>query len=129
MTAALACHTPVRIDLMIWALCGTAAANNMRGKTGTLTYVNALSGYITTKGGQLLILSMMGNNYTGPGRDVTAVVRSRMKRGPAALREKRAPPVECHRTAFFTVLATEWSITMNLSTPSKPVPRAFFIGP
>jgi D-alanyl-D-alanine carboxypeptidase/D-alanyl-D-alanine-endopeptidase (penicillin-binding protein 4) len=53
---------------------GTAAANNLRGKTGTLTYVNALSGYITTKSGQMLILSVMGNNYTGPGRDVTAVM-------------------------------------------------------
>ena len=55
-------------------LRNTAAANNLRGKTGTLTYVNALSGYITTKGGQPLILSVMGNNYTGPGRDVTAVM-------------------------------------------------------
>jgi D-alanyl-D-alanine carboxypeptidase/D-alanyl-D-alanine-endopeptidase (penicillin-binding protein 4) len=53
---------------------GTAAANNMRGKTGSLTYVNALSGYIMTKRGQQLILSMMGNNYTGPGREVTAVM-------------------------------------------------------
>jgi D-alanyl-D-alanine carboxypeptidase/D-alanyl-D-alanine-endopeptidase (penicillin-binding protein 4) len=52
----------------------TAAANNLRGKTGTLTYVNALSGYITTRRGQLLILSLMGNNYTGPGRETSAVM-------------------------------------------------------
>jgi serine-type D-Ala-D-Ala carboxypeptidase/endopeptidase (penicillin-binding protein 4) len=52
----------------------TAAANNFRGKTGTLTFVNALSGYLTTKRGDLLILSLMGNNYTGLGRDVTAVL-------------------------------------------------------
>ncbi len=52
----------------------TAAANNFRGKTGTLTFVNAMSGYITTKRGDLLILSLMGNNYAGPGRDVTAVL-------------------------------------------------------
>jgi serine-type D-Ala-D-Ala carboxypeptidase/endopeptidase (penicillin-binding protein 4) len=52
----------------------SAAANNMRGKTGTLTYVNALSGYVTTKRGQPLILSLMGNNYTGPGRETTAVM-------------------------------------------------------
>jgi serine-type D-Ala-D-Ala carboxypeptidase/endopeptidase (penicillin-binding protein 4) len=52
----------------------SAAANNMRGKTGTLTYVNALSGYITTKRGQPLILSLMGNNYTGPGRETTGVM-------------------------------------------------------
>jgi D-alanyl-D-alanine carboxypeptidase/D-alanyl-D-alanine-endopeptidase (penicillin-binding protein 4) len=52
----------------------SAAANNLRGKTGTLTYVNALSGYITTKRGQPLILSLMGNNYTGPGREVTGAM-------------------------------------------------------
>jgi serine-type D-Ala-D-Ala carboxypeptidase/endopeptidase (penicillin-binding protein 4) len=52
----------------------STAANNMRGKTGTLTYVNALSGYITTKRGQPLILSLMGNNYTGPGRETTGVM-------------------------------------------------------
>jgi D-alanyl-D-alanine carboxypeptidase/D-alanyl-D-alanine-endopeptidase (penicillin-binding protein 4) len=52
----------------------TAAFNNMRGKTGTLSYVNALSGYITTRRGQLLVLSLIGNNYTGPGREVTAVM-------------------------------------------------------
>jgi D-alanyl-D-alanine carboxypeptidase/D-alanyl-D-alanine-endopeptidase (penicillin-binding protein 4) len=52
----------------------SAAANNLRGKTGTLTFVNALSGYITTKRGQPLILSLMGNNHTGPGRDTTGVM-------------------------------------------------------
>lgn len=51
----------------------TAAANNVRAKTGTLSYVNALSGYVTTKGGELLIFSLMGNNYVGAGRDVTGV--------------------------------------------------------
>lgn len=50
-----------------------AAANNLRGKTGTLSYVNALSGYVTTKHGYVVIFSLMGNNYTGPGRDVTGV--------------------------------------------------------
>jgi D-alanyl-D-alanine carboxypeptidase/D-alanyl-D-alanine-endopeptidase (penicillin-binding protein 4) len=52
----------------------SAATNNLRGKTGTLTYVNALSGYITTKRGQPLILSLMANNYTGPGRETTGVM-------------------------------------------------------
>ena len=50
------------------------AANNFRGKTGTLSFASALSGYLTTKNGQMLILSIMGNNYTGPGRDVTSVI-------------------------------------------------------
>jgi D-alanyl-D-alanine carboxypeptidase len=51
----------------------TAAANNFRGKTGTLTGANALSGYVTTRRGQVVIVSLMGNNYAGAGRDVTSV--------------------------------------------------------
>lgn len=51
----------------------TAAANSFRGKTGTLTGANALSGYVTTKRGQVVIVSLMGNNYAGAGRDVTGV--------------------------------------------------------
>src|SRR5262249_30146370 len=52
----------------------TPATNNVRGKTGSLSYVNALSGYLTTKHGQMLIFSFVGNNYTGGGRDVTTVM-------------------------------------------------------
>jgi serine-type D-Ala-D-Ala carboxypeptidase/endopeptidase (penicillin-binding protein 4) len=52
----------------------SAAADNLRGKTGTLTYVNSLSGYIKTRRGQPLILSIMSNNYTGPGRETTGVM-------------------------------------------------------
>jgi D-alanyl-D-alanine carboxypeptidase/D-alanyl-D-alanine-endopeptidase (penicillin-binding protein 4) len=51
----------------------TPAAGNVRAKTGTLTFVNAMSGYLTTKSGQTLIFSLMGNNHTGAGREVTAV--------------------------------------------------------
>ncbi len=51
-----------------------AAANNFRGKTGTLTAANALSGYVTTKRGQVVIVSLMGNNYAGAGRDVVGVL-------------------------------------------------------
>ncbi|MFN0111134.1 MAG: D-alanyl-D-alanine carboxypeptidase/D-alanyl-D-alanine-endopeptidase, partial [Blastocatellia bacterium] len=52
----------------------TAAAGNFRGKTGTLSYVNALSGYVTTKRGQVVIVSSVGNNFVGAGREVTAVL-------------------------------------------------------
>ncbi len=40
---------------------GTAAAGNIRGKTGTIDQVSALSGYITTAGGEQLVLSIVVN--------------------------------------------------------------------
>ena len=48
----------------------TAAANNVRAKTGTLRYVYALSGYVTTVAGERLAFSVMVNNYYNPDRSI-----------------------------------------------------------
>ncbi len=40
---------------------GTAAAGNIRGKTGTIGQVSALSGYITTAAGEQLVFSILVN--------------------------------------------------------------------
>ncbi|MFL6214655.1 MAG: D-alanyl-D-alanine carboxypeptidase/D-alanyl-D-alanine-endopeptidase [Blastocatellia bacterium] len=42
---------------------GTAAAGNARAKTGSLRYVYALSGYVTSAAGEPLAFSIMLNNY------------------------------------------------------------------
>jgi D-alanyl-D-alanine carboxypeptidase/D-alanyl-D-alanine-endopeptidase (penicillin-binding protein 4) len=43
-------------------MTGTPAAGNLHGKTGTLTGVNALSGYVTQASGRQLVFSAVVNN-------------------------------------------------------------------
>lgn len=45
---------------------GTAAAGNMRGKTGTIDQVSALSGYVTTAAGEQLVVSIIVNGVPEP---------------------------------------------------------------
>ena len=40
---------------------GTAGAGNVRGKTGTIDQVSALSGYLTTAGGEPVVFSVVVN--------------------------------------------------------------------
>jgi D-alanyl-D-alanine carboxypeptidase/D-alanyl-D-alanine-endopeptidase (penicillin-binding protein 4) len=42
---------------------GTVGEANVRGKTGTLGNVRSLSGYVTTASGQVLLYSILCNNY------------------------------------------------------------------
>jgi D-alanyl-D-alanine carboxypeptidase/D-alanyl-D-alanine-endopeptidase (penicillin-binding protein 4) len=45
---------------------GTAAEGNVRAKTGSLRYANALSGYVTTAAGERLAFSLMLNRSVPP---------------------------------------------------------------
>lgn len=57
----------------------TAAENNLHAKTGSMTYVDTLAGYVTTAAGERLAFAIMLNNYEpppdGPGAstDVDAI--------------------------------------------------------
>jgi serine-type D-Ala-D-Ala carboxypeptidase/endopeptidase (penicillin-binding protein 4) len=42
----------------------TAAQGNLRGKTGSLTHVSSLSGYVTTRDGERLAYAIVMNGYT-----------------------------------------------------------------
>ena len=52
---------------------GTAAAGNLRGKTGTIDQVSALSGYLTTAGGERIAFSAL-TNAIPDGRLRTATI-------------------------------------------------------
>ncbi len=47
---------------------GTKAAKNLRAKTGVLERVRTHTGYVHTRGGDLVCFSMMANDFSGSGR-------------------------------------------------------------
>lgn len=57
---------------------GTAAAGNVHAKTGSLTGVSALSGYVTAADGQPLVFAMMSNNVLGSARRIEDGVAVRL---------------------------------------------------
>jgi D-alanyl-D-alanine carboxypeptidase/D-alanyl-D-alanine-endopeptidase (penicillin-binding protein 4) len=52
----------------------TPAANNLHGKTGSLTGVTSLSGYVTNADGRKLVFAMISNNYLVSPRSVEDAV-------------------------------------------------------
>lgn len=52
---------------------GTPAQGNVHAKTGTVDRSHALSGYVTTADGKILLFSFQANNYTVPNTQVERV--------------------------------------------------------
>ncbi|MDF5754561.1 D-alanyl-D-alanine carboxypeptidase/D-alanyl-D-alanine-endopeptidase [Spongiactinospora sp. TRM90649] len=64
---------------------GTPAAGNLRAKTGTMTEVSGLAGYVDTADGEPLVFCVLLNNHLTSVKDVedaVAVRLSRFRRGP-----------------------------------------------
>jgi D-alanyl-D-alanine carboxypeptidase/D-alanyl-D-alanine-endopeptidase (penicillin-binding protein 4) len=53
---------------------GTAAAGNLRAKTGTMSNIRSLAGYVTTRDGEHLALVIIVNNYEGVGADANDTI-------------------------------------------------------
>jgi D-alanyl-D-alanine carboxypeptidase/D-alanyl-D-alanine-endopeptidase (penicillin-binding protein 4) len=74
---------------LIGRMRGTAAEGNIHAKTGSMNYVHALAGYVTTAAGERLAFDIMLNNYApadnapGASRDIdTIAVMLANYRGP-----------------------------------------------
>jgi D-alanyl-D-alanine carboxypeptidase/D-alanyl-D-alanine-endopeptidase (penicillin-binding protein 4) len=59
---------------------GTALARNVQAKTGTLSNVRALSGYLERADGEKLVFSIIVNHYTAPSAEIDAIVEKALER-------------------------------------------------
>jgi D-alanyl-D-alanine carboxypeptidase/D-alanyl-D-alanine-endopeptidase (penicillin-binding protein 4) len=53
---------------------GTAAEGNVRAKTGTMSNVRSLAGYVRTREGERLAFAILVNNFEGTGAQANAAV-------------------------------------------------------
>jgi len=53
---------------------GTAAENNVRAKTGTMSNVRSLAGYVRTRDGEPLAFALMVDNFEGTGAQAAAAM-------------------------------------------------------
>lgn len=54
-------------------MVGTAAANNLRAKTGTIEFVRSLSGFVSSADDELLVFSFLSNHFTVAVSEITRI--------------------------------------------------------
>ena len=55
-------------------LAGTPAENNLAAKTGSMSNIRSLAGYVRTVDGEALAFAVIVNNFEGSGRDAEAAI-------------------------------------------------------
>jgi D-alanyl-D-alanine carboxypeptidase/D-alanyl-D-alanine-endopeptidase (penicillin-binding protein 4) len=80
-------------------MTGTPAAGNVRAKTGTMSNIRTLAGYVTTRDGERLAFVILINNFEGTGAnandalDAIAVRLASFSRDPVGPRVAVRPPL------------------------------------
>ncbi|WP_282202986.1 D-alanyl-D-alanine carboxypeptidase/D-alanyl-D-alanine endopeptidase [Kitasatospora fiedleri] len=70
---------------------GTAAAGNVHAKTGSMSGVNTLAGYVTSPEGRKLAFAVLVNDFVAPSpRPVIDQIAVRLATGPAPAEQPRA---------------------------------------
>jgi D-alanyl-D-alanine carboxypeptidase/D-alanyl-D-alanine-endopeptidase (penicillin-binding protein 4) len=102
---------------------GTAAEGNLRAKTGTMTNIRSLAGYVTTREGEHLAVVSPGEQLRRHRRPSQRRHRShRGKAGVVFARPAREVSAPCSRQRRATASAARAASVIARTSPARPAP-------